>query len=180
MSIYVKRFRVLFLGKFIKLALSLLVALVLGTNNHYSTVSFNNFALIAHRFYRRSNFHCFFSLFNKLFSVVLLRLATPRDSAFRQIIRTHFQFYRITFNDSNVIHSKLTGNIRRDGVTVGKLYLEGCIGQRFDDFPFRFDYVVFGHRISLRIFSRAAFAALFLFYSVSISTPSSRTTTVFS
>ena len=36
---------------FKKLALTLLVALVLGTNNHYFAVSFDNFAFIAHRFY---------------------------------------------------------------------------------------------------------------------------------
>ena len=39
------------------LALSLLVVFVLGTDNHDFAVSFNNFALIAHRFYRRSDFH---------------------------------------------------------------------------------------------------------------------------
>ena len=71
----------LFLDK-IQLTLSLLVALALGADNHYSTVSFDNFALIAHRFYRRSDFHCIFSLLIKLFAV-LLRLATPSDPAFR-------------------------------------------------------------------------------------------------
>ena len=38
-------------GKEGLLALSLFMALVFGTDNHYFTVSFNNFALIAHRFY---------------------------------------------------------------------------------------------------------------------------------
>ena len=70
------------------LALSLFMALALGTNYHYSAVSFDYFALIAHRFYRRSNFHFLFSLLISLF--VELRLATPRDSAFRQIVRAHF------------------------------------------------------------------------------------------
>ena len=41
------------------LALSLFMALALGANYHNSTVSFDNFALIAHRFYRRSYFHNF-------------------------------------------------------------------------------------------------------------------------
>ena len=49
----------------------MLVALALGADDHYSTVSFDNFALIAHRFYRRSYFHCLFSLLIKLFIVVL-------------------------------------------------------------------------------------------------------------
>ena len=43
-------------------ALSLLMALVFGTNYHYFSVSFDYFALVAHRFYGRTNFHCYFSL----------------------------------------------------------------------------------------------------------------------
>jgi len=128
------------------------MALALGTDNHYSAVSFDNFALIAHRFYRRSNFHDIFSLLIKSISS-RLRLASPRDSAFRQIVRAHFQFYRIPFDDTNIVHTKFTGNIRRDDVTVGKLYTERRVGQRFHYLSFRFDYVVFGHRIFLRFFS---------------------------
>ena len=41
----------------VSLTLSLLVALVLGTDNHNFAVSFNYFALVAHRLYGRSNFH---------------------------------------------------------------------------------------------------------------------------
>ena len=40
-----------------KLTLTLFVALVFGTDNHNFAVSFNNFALVAHRFYRGSYFH---------------------------------------------------------------------------------------------------------------------------
>ena len=40
-------------------ALSLFVALVLGTDYHDPAVSLDDFAFIAHRLYRRSNFHCF-------------------------------------------------------------------------------------------------------------------------
>lgn len=42
---------------FFKLALALLMRLILGTNHHNFAVSFNNFAFIAHRLYRRSDFH---------------------------------------------------------------------------------------------------------------------------
>ena len=44
------------------LALSLLMALTFWANYHNSAISFDNFALIAHRFYRRSYFHCYFLL----------------------------------------------------------------------------------------------------------------------
>ena len=57
-----------FFGVFIYfLALSLLMALALGADYHNSAVSLDNFALVAHRFYRRSDFHCIFSLLIKLF-----------------------------------------------------------------------------------------------------------------
>ena len=38
------------------------MALALGADHHHSAVSFNNFALVAHRFYRRSDFHFYFLL----------------------------------------------------------------------------------------------------------------------
>ena len=38
-------------------ALALLVALVLGADDHHLAVSLDYLALIAHRLYRRSNFH---------------------------------------------------------------------------------------------------------------------------
>ena len=60
----VKRFLENFTGF---LALSLFMALALGADNHNSTVSFNYFALIAHMLYRRSDFHCIFSLLIKTF-----------------------------------------------------------------------------------------------------------------
>ena len=50
------------------------MALALGADYHYSAVSFDNFALVAHRFYRRSNFHFSFSLLIKLFSSIFYDL----------------------------------------------------------------------------------------------------------
>ncbi len=44
------------------LALTLFMALVLGTDYHNFAVSLYYFALIAHGFYRRSYFHFFISL----------------------------------------------------------------------------------------------------------------------
>ena len=39
------------------LSLTLFMALVFRADNHYFAVSFVNFAFIAHRLYRRSDFH---------------------------------------------------------------------------------------------------------------------------
>ena len=162
------------------------MALALGANHHHSAVSLDHFALIAHRFYGRSYFHFSF-LLDSFFVKARLRFAAPRDSSFRQIIRTHFKLYGVAFDDTDIVHTKLARNVCRDGVTVGKLHFECCVGQRFKHLAFRFDYVVFGHENFLRlIFDRLSFyLSLIVFllrrdYSVKISTPSSRITTVFS
>lgn len=42
---------------YFNLALTLFMALVFTTNNHYFSVSLDYFAFIAHRLYRRSDFH---------------------------------------------------------------------------------------------------------------------------
>lgn len=140
-------------------ALSLFVALALGADHHHSAVSLDNFALIAHRFYGRSYFHFSFLLD---FSCMrrALRFAAPRDSSFRQIIRAHFKLHRVAFDDTDIVHAKFAGNVCRDGMPVRKLYFECCVGQRFQHFAFRFDYVVLGHENFLRlIFDRfVAFA----------------------
>ena len=58
----VRAFRRGFSTPALRSALSLFVALALGANHHHSAVSLDHFALIAHRFYRRSYFHFFISL----------------------------------------------------------------------------------------------------------------------
>lgn len=60
----------------------MLVALVLGTDNHYLAVSFNYLALVAHRFYRRSYFHIYFSSRKKLFTARELYFANLKGAAF--------------------------------------------------------------------------------------------------
>lgn len=60
----------------------MLVALVLGTDNHYLAVSFNYLALVAHRFYRRSYFHIYFSSRKKLFTARKFSFAKMKGAAF--------------------------------------------------------------------------------------------------
>jgi hypothetical protein len=75
------------------LTLCLLVIGIFLADNHYLAVSFDYLAFIAHRFYRRSNFH-----------IVLLMFAAPYDSAFCQIIRAHFDFYLVALDNLNIMH----------------------------------------------------------------------------
>ncbi len=75
----------------------------------------------------------------------MLRLAPPSDPTLRQIVGTHFEFYRIALDDADIIHSQLTRNICDDFVSVGKPYFKRCIGKGFDHFTFCFDNVVFRH-----------------------------------
>ena len=63
---------------FVELALSLLVLWILA-DNHYTTVSLDDFALVAHRLNRCSDFH--------FMSSSLLLLLSPGDPSAGQIIR---------------------------------------------------------------------------------------------
>ncbi len=76
--------------------------------------------------------------------------AAPGDPALREIVRAHFQFDHISRDDPDIIHTKFSGNVCRDHMTVGKLHFKRRIRQRLDDFAFGLYNVVFGHKNSLR------------------------------
>jgi hypothetical protein len=68
------------------LALSLLMALVFGTNYHNFSVSFNDFAFVAHRLYGRSDFHFFF----------LLKVYFTENLFFKKIFREESFFFSLS------------------------------------------------------------------------------------
>lgn len=68
------------------LALSLLMALVFGTNYHNFSVSFNDFAFVAHRLYGRSDFHFFF----------LLKVYCTENLFFKKIFREESFFFSLS------------------------------------------------------------------------------------
>ena len=123
------------------------MALVFGADDHNFAVALDDFAFVAHGFDRRSDFHFDFLRIDDcpFGGAKRSALATPGDPALGEIVRAHFQLDGVAGDDADVIHAQLARNVRRDGMPVGKLHAERCIRQRFDDFAFRFDDVVFGH-----------------------------------
>ena len=143
----------------LNLALSLLMALVFRANNHNFSVSLDDLALVAHGLDGRTYFHSGVLLVTSnqcvsgerpqraarrspAVTAVLFGsgrastgsrpqsgFAAPGDPALRQIVRAHLQLDGIAFDDADIIHSQLTGNIRRNDVAVGQPDFERALGR---------------------------------------------------
>jgi len=74
-------------------------------------------------------------------SSVFVLFGTPGDSASRQIVRRHLDGYLITGQDSDKIHSKLSGYMREYLVPVGQFYLKHRVRQCLYDGTFKLNYV---------------------------------------
>ena len=57
-----------------------------------------------------------------------LSFAAPDDPTFRQIVWAHFDFYRVTGDNLDIIHTKLTRDIRGDNMPVAELNFEIGVG----------------------------------------------------
>ena len=117
------------------------MALVLGTDDHNLAVSLYYLAFIAHRLYRRSNFHFLYLRIILIFNLASA-LTSPRNASFGKVIRAHFELYVIALYNSDIVEAKLTRNVRRDYVTVCELNFEIRVGQAFDNLALSLDNVV--------------------------------------
>ena len=68
---------------------------------------------------------------------------TPGDTALFQVVNGNLNGYLVTGQNFDIIHTQLTRNMRRYDVLIGKLDLEGCIGQCLNDYAFKFNYIIF-------------------------------------
>jgi hypothetical protein len=113
-----------------KLTLTLFVSRVCTDHSHDAFAA-NDLAILTNTFYRTSYFHKY-HLFSWLtFKTEIhhkLQLIPQHDSAPVQIIRRHFNNYRVSGKNTNKVHSHFTGNMRQNLVTVFKLYPEHGIG----------------------------------------------------
>ena len=71
------------------------------------------------------------------------------DSALREVVGRHFDFYSIPFEDSDVVDAELSAEVCQDDMTVGEFDPELRFGQNFDYLTFRFDDIGFGHKSCL-------------------------------
>ena len=105
----------------LSLSLSLFMLGVL-TDYHDTTLALNNFALFANLFDGWLNLH---------FVTIPFLFGTPSDAALGQVIDRDLDGYLITGQNPYIVHSELARNVGIYDVSVGKLYFEMCVGQRF-------------------------------------------------
>ena len=128
-------------------ALSLLMALIFGADDHNFSVSLDDFALIAHGLYGRSDFHCDYLDVDFGLKMALV-LAPPCDAALGEVVGAHFELYGVALDDADIVHAQFPRDIRRDDVPVGEPYLKGRVGEGLDHSALGFDDVVFRHSSS--------------------------------
>jgi len=122
---------------------------VLGglTNYHHFTVTLYDLALITDFLNGRFYFH---SIFHLSLSALPGRsaLCAPCYPSLCGIIDRNLYFDLITGKYLNIVHSELSGDMSGYDHIVGKLYLEGRVGQCLNYDTFKFNYVILRHNKS--------------------------------
>ena len=108
-------------------------------DNHDFAFSLYDFALIAYLFNGWFNLHF---IIPYLSSLILRLFRTPGYAALGQVIDRNLYGHLIARQYSNIIHSKLTRNVSRYYMAVGKLYLEGRVRQCLNYCTLKFNYVI--------------------------------------
>lgn len=79
------------------------------------------------------------------FSVVLLvtLFVAVDDSALRQVVWRHFDFHFVALENSYVVYTQLSAELRQYFMAVCEHHSKLSFRQDFDDFAFGFDNVFF-------------------------------------
>ena len=118
--------------------MTLLVIWILGADYHNSAVSLDDLAFVAHRFNTGSDFH-FEPPKVRIFYFDLL--VAVDNSSLSQVIGRHFDFHLVAFEDSDVVDTQFSAEIREYFVSVVEYYSELGFRQNLNHFAFGFDYV---------------------------------------
>ena len=84
---------------------------------------------------------------------------SPNNSSNSQIIGRNLNFYLITGQDFDKIHSQLAGNMRQNRVSIADIDLEHRVRQCICNDALKFDYVVFCQVFNLLGFESGRFGA---------------------
>ena len=104
-------------------------------DNHYFAFSLNDFALFANLLYGWFNLHF-------ITPTLSLLLCTPSDASFGQVIDRNLYGNAVTRQNSDIVHSELSRNMSRYYMLIGKLYLEGRVGQCLNYRTLKFDNII--------------------------------------
>ena len=104
------------------------------TDDHDLAMSLDDLALLADLFNGRFYLHGYQPFLN------LFR--TPGDATLVEVVNRNLNGHAVTGQNFDIIHTQLTRNMRRYDVLIGKLDLEGCVGQCLNDYAFKFNYII--------------------------------------
>ena len=113
-------------------------------DNHYFAFSLDDLALLADLLYGWFNLHCLIPYLSLRILLLLFAglLCTPSDSALGEVVNRNLNRYTVTGQYSYIVHSELSRNVSRNHMLIGKLYLEGRIGQCLNYRTFKFDHII--------------------------------------
>ena len=77
-----------------------------------------------------------------LYQPFLYLLCTPGYASLCQVVYRHLNGYAVTGQNSDIVYSQLSRNVRGHYVSVGKLYLEVGVGQSLNYRTLKFDNVI--------------------------------------
>ena len=101
------------------------------------------FAIACNEIKHESPFLQFWNHVIKCSDLLLDALCPPNNSAFGQVVRTHFQFNCVAGQYSYRVNSQFARNVSGNFVIIGQPYPKLCVTKRFYDYAFDFDYIVF-------------------------------------
>ena len=104
-------------------------------DDHYLAFSLNDFALFANLFYGWFNLHF-------IIPTLSLLLCTPGYATLGKIVNRYLDGYSVTRQYSDIVHSELSRDVSRYYMLVGKLYLEGRVGQCLNYSTLKFDNII--------------------------------------
>ena len=104
-------------------------------DDHYLAFSFNDLALFANLFYGWFNLHF-------IIPTLSLLLRSPGYTTLGKIVDRYLYGDLVSRQYSDIVHSKLTGNMSGYDMPIRQLDLEGGVGQRLDYRTFKFNYII--------------------------------------
>ena len=104
-------------------------------DNHDFAFSLNDFALFANLFYGWFNLHF-------IIPTLSLLLCTPGYATLGEIVNRNLDGYSVTRQYSDIVHSELSRDVSRYYMLIGKLYLEGRVGQCLNYRTLKLDNII--------------------------------------
>ena len=104
-------------------------------DNHYFAFSLNDLALFANLFYGWFNLHF-------IIPTLSLLLGSPGYTSLCEIVNRDLNGNLVARQYSDIVHSELSGDRSSYYVSVGKLYLEDCVGQCLNYRAFKFNNII--------------------------------------